>query len=338
MSRSTYTERPLGASSAAPSAPALSRIAVIVPVYNGAHLIEGCLRALDAQTVDRRDVRVIVVDDGSTDGTRQVVKHLIANVRLSVTLIERTHAGPAAARNAGLAASDSPYVAFTDADVEVSPDWLERAVRRLDQDPSLAGIEGRTLAKGEKGTYTHQMENERGRLYMTCNMIYRREAIAGGFDERFRMAFLEDSDVAFGVLDRGGTIEFVPDVLVRHLVLHEGPVKYWREARKRFYNPLLFRKHPTAYRALLKPVVPAFPAPYLDYLGAVFVLAVALISRAWIVAVPASLMAAWTFRRVAHVLRAKTLPALIRAAAVPVAQTAWVIAGMIRFRSFDLRI
>lgn len=338
MRRGTLPERPLGASSAVPSAPASTRIAVIVPVLNGAHLIEGCLRALAGQTLDHRQYVVIVVDDGSTDGTQAIVRHIAANARANIRLIERPHAGPAAARNAGLAASDSDIVAFTDADVEVAPDWLERAVARLEADPTLTGIEGRTIAKGIPGTFTHQMENERGQLYMTCNMIYRRGALAGGFDERFRMAFLEDSDVAFGVLDRGGTIEFAPDVLARHLVLHEGPVKYWREARKRFYNPLLHRKHPSAYRRLLKPVVPAFPAPYLDYLVALLVLGTALGTQAWLVAAPAALMAAWTFRRVAHILRAKTAPALIRAAAVPLVQTAWVIAGMIRFRSFDPRI
>jgi len=338
VSRSTFTERPLGASSAAPSAPAFSRVAVIVPVYNGAHLIEGCLRALAAQTLDRREFRIVVVDDGSTDGTQRVVAHLAANLRASVTLIEREHAGPAAARNAGLAATDSTYVAFTDADVEVASDWLERALARLERDAALAGVEGRTLPKGVKGTYTHQMENERGQLYMTCNMIYRRDAIAGGFDERFRMAFLEDSDVAFGVLERGGRIEFVADVLAHHLVLQEGTVKFWREARKRFYNPLLHKKHPASYRRLLKPVVPAFPAPYVDYVLALAAFVVALATGAWWVAVPTGVLAAWTLRRVAHVLRARTPGALIRAAVVPLVQTGWVVAGMIRFRALDPRI
>ncbi len=338
MSRGTFTERPLGASSSAPPAPAPRTVTVIVPVLNGERLIEGCLKALDAQTLPPAVFEVVVVDDGSTDTTRDVVRRFAASARCAIRLVERKHAGPAAARNAGLAASASTIVAFTDADVEVAPDWLESAVRRLEADPTLAGVEGRTLPKGRTDTFTHQMHNERGGLYMTCNMIYRRDALAGGFDERFRMAFLEDSDVALGVLARGGRIQFAPEVLAHHLVLQEGTVKFWRDARKRFYNPLLYRKHPALYRRLLRPVVPAFPAPYIDYLLALAALAATIVAQAWVAVVPSGLLALWLLRRVAHVLRARTSGAIVRASLVPFVQTFWAVAGMIRFRSFDPRM
>lgn len=338
MSRGTFTERPLGASSTAPSAPATKRVSVIVPVLNGEHLIEGCLRALDAQTLRSDDYEIIVVDDGSTDATRDVVRRFASARGVPVRLIERAHAGPAAARNTGLAVSRSGFVAFTDADVEVAPDWIEQALSVLDADPSIAAVEGRTLPKGESGTFTHQMENRSGGLYMTCNMIYRREVLGAGFDERFRLAFLEDSDVAFGVLDAGGRIQFAPAVLAHHLVLQEGPKKFWREARKRYYNPLLYRKHPALYRRLLRPIVPGFPAPYVDYMLAVATLIAALVTTSWIAAAPAGLATLWTMRRVAYILRARTLAALLGATLLPFVQSAFVVAGMIRFRTFDPRL
>lgn len=339
MSR-RINERPLGARSAVPSAPAqtIPRVTVIVPVLNGEHLIGGCLAALDAQTIDPRDYEVIVIDDGSTDATREVVGRFAATSRARIRLLAEPHRGPAGARNAGLRAGASELVAFTDADCEVAPDWLERAIAHLDADPGLDAIEGRTVPKGEVGTFTHQMRNVAGGLFMTCNMIYRRPALGDGFDERFQMAFLEDSDVAFGLLDRGGRIEFLPDVLAEHLVLKEGRRKFWREARKRFYNPLLARKHPVAYRHLLRPVVPGIPAPYLDYLIALAAFAAAVFTRAWVVVPFAGLCAFWMFRRVAHVLRARDPLAKLQAAAVPFVQAFWVALGMIRFRSFDPRI
>ncbi|MGH2829306.1 MAG: glycosyltransferase, partial [Actinomycetota bacterium] len=83
MSRGTFIERPLGASSAASPAPApfAPRVAVIVPVFNGASLIDGCLRSLDAQTLPAEEYEVIVVDDGSADDTRQRVQAYAASSR-----------------------------------------------------------------------------------------------------------------------------------------------------------------------------------------------------------------------------------------------------------------
>jgi glycosyltransferase involved in cell wall biosynthesis len=348
-------ERPLGAGSAAPSAPAktsrrsngngsasqttvIAKVTVIVPVLNGEHLIGGCLAALDAQTIEERSYEVIVVDDGSTDATREIVGRFAATSRAHIRLLAEPHRGPAGARNAGLAAASSELIAFTDADCEVAPDWLATAIGYLDADPTLDAIEGRTIPKGEVGTFTHQMRNVAGGLFMTCNMIYRRAGINGGFDERFKMAFLEDSDVAFGLLGRGGRIEFMPDVLAEHLVLKEGRRKFWREARKRFYNPLLASKHPVAYRHLLRPVVPGIPAPYLDYLVSLSAMIAAVVTGAWVVVPFAGLAAAWMFRRVAHVLRARDPRALVASAAVPFVQAFWVGLGMIRFRYFDPRI
>ncbi|GAC1418122.1 MAG: glycosyltransferase [Actinomycetota bacterium] len=349
MSRDTFIERPLGVSAAASPSPASTsipasvrpprRVSVIVPAYNAEHLIAGCLRALDEQTISPDDYEIIVVDDGSTDSTRETVRRFAATARAPVVLVEQLrNGGPAAARNGGLARVSSPVIAFTDADVEVAPDWLQQALSKLDDDETLAGVEGATLPKGETGTFTHQMQNTRGQLYMTCNMIYRRSVLREGFDERFRLAFLEDSDVAFAVLESGGTIEFVPDVVAFHLVLQEGRRKFWREAHKRFYNPLLYRKHPALYQQLLKPVVPAFPAHYVDYMLALIVLGIALGTQAWAVAVPAALLVAWTLKRVAFSLKARAPRAIAQAALVPFVQTAWTIAGMVRFRSFSPRI
>ena len=311
----------------------MKRVSVVVPVLNGSATIGALLTSLDAQTLPHDDFEVCVVDDGSTDGTQELVRAFALVARVSVRLVERPHAGPASARNAGLANTSGESVAFTDADVEVTPQWLAHALARFGSEPSLAGVEGRTLPKGTPGTLTHQMKNESGGLYMTCNIAYRREWIdrAGGFDERFGTAFLEDSDLAFRVMTAGGEIAFDPEVLVYHQVLHQGRRKFWREARKRFYVPLIMRSHPRLYKQLLRPIVPAYPSIYIEELLAVMATVFSLASGAWAAAVPSALLSAISFRRVAHAWRARDAVSILQAIAMPFVQGFWVTAGWLRF-------
>lgn len=316
-------------------------ISVVVPVYNGGDLIVGALRALDAQSIDPARYEVIVVDDGSTDGTPERCDTVATHMRVPTTIVRQAvNGGPAAARNAGIARAQGRLIAFTDADCEVAPDWLERALARFAADDSLAGVEGRTEPKGEPGTLTHQMVNRSGGLYMTCNMVYAREVLdaAGGFDERFRLAFLEDSDVAFSVMDAGGVIAFDPEVVVYHLVLHEGRAKFGREARKRMYNALLYRKHPALYRKHLQPVVPGLPRLHMRYLGWLLVAALFGALDLWGGTVLAMFPWALQARRVAHAYRARDALSVVQALAHPFVQTYWVLRGCIRFRAFSFDI
>lgn len=320
---------------------ATPRVSVVVPVFNGAGFIAGCLAALDAQTLPPDDYEVVVIDDGSTDGTPEVVRRFATAARARVRLIARPrNAGPAAARNAGLAEAAAPVIAFTDADCEPAPDWLERGLRRLASEPALAGVEGRTDPKGTVGTLTHQMRNETGNHWMTCNMLYRRDALAraGGFDERFRMAFLEDSDVALTVQENGGTIAWDPDVIVNHLVLFEGRRKFLREARKRFYNPLLYRKHPELYRRYLRPVVPGFPGLHMRYIASVAWIVATAAAGVWPLGLLALPFLALSLRRLFHAYRARDLVSALQVMAHPFVQTFWVLAGAVRFRAFSPRL
>ena len=92
---------------------------VVVPTYNRAALLLQVLRSLAAQRTEA-PFEIIVVDNGSTDGTRQV-----AAAFPGVRYVRETRPGSSAARNAGIAASRGEVIAFLDDDVVAEPDWLE---------------------------------------------------------------------------------------------------------------------------------------------------------------------------------------------------------------------
>lgn len=99
------------------------KVSVIIPVYNAMPYFADCMRSLLAQTLE--DIELIVVDDGSTDGSGELAAAL-AEVYSIVTVIRQKNAGVSAARNAGLAAAGGDYVAFADADDFVEPELFEK--------------------------------------------------------------------------------------------------------------------------------------------------------------------------------------------------------------------
>ncbi len=113
------------------------RIAVIIPAFNAAPFIADAIRSVLAQT--HRDLRMVVVDDGSTDATATVVTGF-ADPRL--TLIWQCNAGVAAARNRGMAAADGNALLFLDADDWLAPTALAMLSATLDAAPEAVAAVG----------------------------------------------------------------------------------------------------------------------------------------------------------------------------------------------------
>src|SRR5215211_1425707 len=123
---------PAGPTSPGPQRPPLS---VVIPVRNGGHNFDRCLRGLRASSWT--DFELVVVDDGSVDGSAAVARAFGARV-----VRHEQPLGPAAARNAGAEAARASLVFFLDSDVVLHPDALDLAVARLDADPGLAALFG----------------------------------------------------------------------------------------------------------------------------------------------------------------------------------------------------
>jgi glycosyltransferase involved in cell wall biosynthesis len=111
-------------------------VTVVVPLYNKAATIERSIRSVLAQTF--ADFELIVVDDGSTDGSPELVERAFSDPRLTVH--RQANAGPAAARNQGIRLSSAPLITFLDADDEWTPALLETAVAKLAEHPDCAAF------------------------------------------------------------------------------------------------------------------------------------------------------------------------------------------------------
>ena len=232
------------------------RVTVVIPTRNRCSHLGAALDALERQTFPSDDFEVIVVDDGSTDGTATYVDQRARAGRLVLRMIACDHGGPAAARNAGASAARAPILAFLDDDVVADPQWLSAGLAGFDSD-RVAAVEGcvRAIPRRAMGAFARLVENERGGRYLSCNLFVRLDAFHrfGGFDPRFGPLdyFREDTDFAFTLLGNGYEIRFASGAVVTHPPVPSGPLQPLRQARKYRHDRLLWRKHPRLCRQLL---------------------------------------------------------------------------------------
>jgi glycosyltransferase involved in cell wall biosynthesis len=117
-----------------------SLVSVIIPTYNRARYLARALRSIDAQ--DYRPIEAIVVDDGSTDNTADLIpeqKASLAGRGIDLTYLKQENAGPARARNAGLSAATGTYIGCLDSDDMWKPSFLSTMIRLLERHPT-AGL------------------------------------------------------------------------------------------------------------------------------------------------------------------------------------------------------
>jgi glycosyltransferase involved in cell wall biosynthesis len=217
---------PAGPASTRPRRP---RLSVVIPVNNGGRDFGRCLRGLRDSTWT--DYELVVVDDGSTDGTADLAEAAGARVIRNPTKL-----GPAAARNNGALAAEGPLIFFLDADVAIHHDAIARAMARFEADPGLAGLFGsyddNPSAPGLVSRfrnllhhYVHQagvfIDDARpARTFWTGCGLIRREVFlaAGGFDPQlYRRPAIEDIELGYRVTRLGYRIVLARDVQATHL-------------------------------------------------------------------------------------------------------------------------
>jgi GT2 family glycosyltransferase len=336
-------------------------VAVVVPTFRRPGLLARCLNALMEQDFDPQRFEVIVVDDEPSDATRRVVELQTATRATpgatapasSVTAAAATKPviryfamrdahGPAAARNAGWRAARAKVVAFTDDDCIPEPDWLSGGFEAIQ-----AGADGASgqiiVPRAEVPTdYEAMIGLLEKASFVTANCFYRRQAIerVGGFDERFRVAWREDSDLHFRMLDAGYKLVEAPSARVIHPVRDAPWGISLREQRKSQYNALLYRKHPNRYRSSVQsrpPVRYYAITTCMVAAGAGAVLrnrtVAAIAGSAWLVQTSAFclLRLHGTRRDRRHVMEMA-----VTSAVIPPLSLFWRLVGAVRFRTIFL--
>lgn len=198
-------------------------ISVVIPTYNRADYLPEALESVFSQTFT--DYEVIVVDDGSTDGTREILAKWIKAGRLRYEYQE--NAGVSAARNRGIRLAKGRYAALLDADDIFLPPKLEKQVALFERVPGLGFVHSNFSKFDEAGKDLGVRDTTRyaGRIYPwmlqewslllgTSSLMFRREVVLeiGGFDER--MSWAEDIDL-YRRVGRLYPVGVVPEVLNR---------------------------------------------------------------------------------------------------------------------------
>jgi GT2 family glycosyltransferase len=317
------------------------RISVVVPTYRRPDLLERCLGALLRQTLPARDYEIVVCDDGPSEAARDVVRRLSAGVGgPTVRYVPVTDTqGPAGARNAGWRQARADIIAFTDDDTVPDPAWLAAGLAALA--PEVDALSGRIVMPLPDNPTDYELDASRlqDAEFATANVFVRRHALeaVGGFDPRFTLAWREDSDLHFSLLEHGFRIVRAPQAIVVHPVRPAPFGAGIGMQRKIVFDTLLYKKHPRLYRERIRPHPPWF------YLSVTALLIVALAAFAagqgslgviagmgWLV------LTAWFCARRLRGTR-RTLDHVVEmamtSATIPPASIFWRVVGSLRFRA-----
>lgn len=238
---------------------------VIIPNWNGIHLLPTCLTALRSQTF--RDFETIVVDDASTDDSRALIEREFSEVRV---LALTKNVGFAAAVNVGIRAARGDVVVLLNNDTEADPNWLAEIARVLGANPN-AGMVACKLRLFDKRDHLHsagdfyridgipgnrgvwekdegQYDNTDG-LFGGCGaaVAYRKSMLdeIGLLDEAL-VANLEDVDLNWRARWAGWQIAYAPRALVYHRVSATGGGAYGSYLVGRNFILVLAKNYPSA--------------------------------------------------------------------------------------------
>jgi glycosyltransferase involved in cell wall biosynthesis len=240
-------------------------VSVVIPTWNRKDLLTEVLESLARQTYPVEKYEIIVCDDGSTDGTAE----MIADFKKSFagTLVYHRmpqNCGPAKCRNVAVGIARGHLIAFTDSDCRVSPDWLALGVSAFASE-RVAIATGTIFHKPEQQvTYfsrSHDAVTQEHPSYPAQNAMFRKSVFLqfGGFEEtlcfrnfRNRQVECADTDLAWRIKEGGFDTVFVKDMVVYHEIESQTAVNWVLEPFRLFVVPALVKRHPGLRPRLLR--------------------------------------------------------------------------------------
>ncbi len=218
-------------------------ISVIIPMFNAENTIIQTLRGLETQTIN--EFEIVVVDDGSSDNSSELVSRFQNQSKLQIKLVKQNNTGPAKARNVGASQSVGNIIVFLDSDCVPPANWLEEMVKPLDG--KIVGCNCGYKVKNEENLIARYIDYEiakRHEKLMGKNVdtigsysasFFKDIFIkVNGFNVEYPVASGEDFDLAFNLINRGYNLFFTDKTFVYHY--HPGSLrKYLKQQYGRGY-------------------------------------------------------------------------------------------------------
>jgi len=214
--------------------PKLADITLIISSRNRAYGLKSCLDAITvaAERAHNHDLELVFVDNGSSDGTSEVVRDWSASAPIATRLIFEPTPGLSIARNAGIRASSGRLLGFTDDDCEISPDYFT-VLADLYTDDDMLVVRGGRVDLGDERDLPITIKTDKEPAVLTgelhaggfihgCNMAFPKALVEkiGLFDTRFgagaRFRSGEDTDYIHRAFNSGFSIQYVPHLVVKH--------------------------------------------------------------------------------------------------------------------------
>jgi len=213
-----------------------------------------------AQKYNKEQYEIIVVSDGPDPETQTLIRGFSGKRTTPLQFLSTpARKGPAAARNYGWLSARSKIIAFTDDDCLPDQYWIKEIAEKMDPDREEA-ITGRVIVpRSDRPTdYEQNTAGLESADFVTANCACTRSALLkiGGFDEQFRMAWREDSDLEFKLIRENIPVKRLENAIVTHPVRETTWGISIKEQKKTLYNALLYKKYPELYRRKIQSVPP----------------------------------------------------------------------------------
>jgi glycosyltransferase involved in cell wall biosynthesis len=231
------------------------KVSVVIPTFRRPALLLKCLSQLARQDFPKGQYEVIVVTDGvDIETVTEVMEcyHPIIFFNLSCYSLSRKK-GPAAARNRGVQYANGELIVFTDDDCLPRPDWISEYWKGYDSlNEKEVAFTGQTVVPHAKipTDYEKNIAQLETAEFITANCAITKTVFnkVGGFDEDFKIAWREDSDMHFKLLKAFIPIHQVKNAVVVHPVRRAVWGVSLKEQKKSLFNALLYKKHEQLYK------------------------------------------------------------------------------------------